>query len=162
MKFVTIKKQINGMRMFMKNKGIDIKEFLLVCICSLLFANFLKVGMYWFGYNSREINYNVGEILVSLKRLEVYDSNKIIAMEIDEKSIFDEKPTNMTLTFDYSGKNYETIKENYKKQATLKNWIYEQIGNEIILSKSYGDNNIFITLKPKENEIWSMNIVNRK
>lgn len=161
MKFATIKIQMNGMKISMKNKIIDIKEFLLVCICSLLLANFLKVAVYWFGYNTKEINYNVGEILVSLKKLEVYDPDKIIAMEINEKSVFDDKPTNMTLTFNYSGKNDESIKEYYKKQAELKNWMYEQIGNKIILTKSYGENNIFITLKPEEKQLWSMNIVNR-
>ena len=89
------------------------------------------------------------------------EADKIVEMEINRRTIFNNEPTNITLKFDYSNKKTEDIKKYYKQQSEIRNWLYRQVGDEIILSKKYGKDNILLTLKPEEKQLWSMNIVNR-
>ena len=148
--------------MFLLKIKINFKILLIVIICSLPLALFTKMMGNFILYHTDDYDHNVGIMLVSLKKLEVYQANKIIDMNIDRKTIFNDKPTNITLIFDYFDRNDEEIKEYYKKQSEAKNWLFKQIGDEIIMSKKYGKDNILLTLKPEENKTWAMKIVNIK
>lgn len=147
--------------MFLLKNNIRPKTLFMVIVCSLPIILFSKILFYKIMYYTDDYDYNVGVMLVSLKKLEVCEADKIVEMEINRRTIFNNEPTNITLKFDYSNKKTEDIKKYYKQQSEIRNWLYRQVGDEIILSKKYGKDNILLTLKPEEKQLWSMNIVNR-
>ena len=71
-------------------------------MCSLPILLFSKILFNKIVYYNDD--YNIGVMLVSLKKLEVCEADKIVEMEINRRTIFNNEPTNITLKFDYSNK----------------------------------------------------------
>ena len=86
----------------MLKNNINPKTLFMVIMCSLPILLFSKILFYKIVYYNDD--YNIGVMLVSLKKLEVYDADKIVEMEINRRTIFNNEPTNITLKFDYSNK----------------------------------------------------------
>ncbi len=88
--------------MYLLKNNINPKTLFMVIMCSLPILLFSKILFYKIVYYNDD--YNIGVMLVSLKKLEVYDADKIVEMEINRRTIFNNEPTNITLKFDYSNK----------------------------------------------------------
>lgn len=90
--------------MFLLKNNIRPKTLFMVIVCSLPIILFSKILFYKIMYYTDDYDYNVGVMLVSLKKLEVCEADKIVEMEINRRTIFNNEPTNITLKFDYSNK----------------------------------------------------------
>lgn len=111
-----------------------------------------------FYYDNKEVKWATGQLLTSMKEIEILLPDKIIKFDTNKKEMNVEGRTNIDLQFDYTKENIEMIRDYYEKQAAKKDWlVITNTSQNIELEKDRGDHKIRLNFINDGNGVWNLN-----
>lgn len=131
-----------------------IKKIFVVFVLSMIFFIACKSLVPYLLYDDTEVTHSTGNILVSLKELQILEPNKLTEFNTYKKYRFADTNTSMSFKFDYSDIENQ-VQPYYLEQANSKNWnVVKVTDNQIILEKERQDNLINLNFEKQKDKTW--------